>query len=189
MSAKKSDKKFPVLTSQRLKLDRLTQKDINNIYSIFSDPAVIEHYDVEIFKDKNEASELIKYFNALYDGDGGIRWAIRDKKTGKFIGSCGYSNWNPFDHSAVISYELAKAHWGKGYASEALQCIINFIFDESFHFYVHRIEALILPSNQPSEILAKRHHFEFEGTLKEKCYWNNSFHDMNMFGLLRKNWV
>ena len=125
----------------------------------------------------------------MFKGDGGIRWAIRDKKTGQFIGSCGYSNWNKFDHSAVISYELAQAHWGKGYASEALKSIINFIFDPSFHFYVHRIEALILPSNLASVTLAKRHHFEFEGTLKEKCYWNESFHDMNMFALLRNNWT
>jgi ribosomal-protein-alanine N-acetyltransferase len=183
-----SHKEFPVLTSQRLTLDRLTQKDINNVFGIFSNPAVIEHYDVDIFKSKTEASNLIQYFSQLFKAGNGIRWAIRDKVSGEFIGSCGYSNWNEFDHSAVISYELTPNFWGKGYASEALQAIINFVFDQGFSFYVHRIEALILPSNKASATLATRHQFEFEGTLKEKCYWNDRFHDMNMYALLRKNW-
>lgn len=179
---------FPILTSQRLKLDSLTELDIDDVFAIFSDPRVIEHYDVEKFRDKREAKELIDYFAQLHSRNGGIRWAIRHIESGEFIGSCGYSSWNPFDHSAVISYELGPAYWGKGYASEALSRIINYVFNSDFQFYVHRIEALILPSNQASKDLVMKHHFEYEGTLKEKCYWNGAFHDMQMFGLLRKNW-
>jgi ribosomal-protein-alanine N-acetyltransferase len=180
-----SNLKFPIIETPRLLLNRLTTDDREPLFAIFSDPQIIEHYDVERFKTIDEADRLIAYFDARFDSNTGIRWAIRDKSSGKFLGTCGFTNWNEFDHSAVVGYELSKENWGKGYATEAVGRIINFIFAENFHFYVHRVEALILPSNKPSETLVKSLGFSLEGTLRGKCYWNNDFHDMNMFGILR----
>jgi RimJ/RimL family protein N-acetyltransferase len=37
---------------------------------------------------------------------------------------------------------------------------------------VHRVEALILPSNQPLEKLLKSLGFSLEGISHGKCYWN-----------------
>ena len=176
---------FPNIETPRLVLNRLTEDDRESLFAIFSDPKIIEHYDVERFKKIEEADRLIEYFDARFDSNTGIRWAIRDKSTGAFLGTCGFTNWNEFDHSAVVGYELSKEFWGKGYATEAVGAIVNFIFADSFHFYVHRVEALILPSNKPSETLVKSLGFRLEGTLRGKCYWNDDFHDMNMFGVLR----
>lgn len=181
--------KFPILNSDRLRFDALVTSDKDELFHIFSDPKVIRHYDVERFKDVNEASHLIEYFTARFESGTGIRWAIRKKDTLEFLGSCGYTHWNEYDYSAVIGYELAAKHWGKGYANEAIATIINYIFDDDFDFYVNRVEALILPSNAPSEKVAKRNGFQFEGTLRGKCYWNGDFHDMNMFSLIRKDWI
>lgn len=176
---------FPVLKTSRLLLNRLTKDDREPLFSIFSDTDIIKHYDVERFKTIDEADQLIAYFDTRFDSNTGIRWAIRDKSSGEFLGTCGFTHWNEFDHSAVVGYELSKKYWGKGYATEAVGSIINFIFSDSFQFYVHRVEALILPSNKPSEKLIKNLGFCLEGTLRGKCYWNNDFHDMNMYGILR----
>jgi ribosomal-protein-alanine N-acetyltransferase len=181
--------RFPVLHSNRLTLDALTPEDVSQVYGIFSDPDVIRHYDVERFTQMDQAKKLINYFDALYNGDAGTRWAIRDKKSKRFIGSCGFNAWSRYDYSAVISYELCRTEWGKGYASEAISSIIDYIFSDTFSFYVNRIEALILPSNRPSRALIQKHHFTLEGTLRQKCYWNGDFHDMQMFALLRKDWL
>jgi ribosomal-protein-alanine N-acetyltransferase len=180
---------FPIIETPRLLLNKLTKLDRAPLFAIFSDPKIIEHYDVERFKSIDEAERLIAYFDARFDSNTGIRWAIRHKLSGEFLGTCGFTNWNEFDHSAVVGYELSKDYWGKGYATEAVGAIISFIFAESFHFYVHRVEALILPSNKPSETLVKGLGFRLEGTLRGKCYWNNDFHDMNMFGILRNEQV
>ena len=176
---------FPIRTTKRLKLESLNKNDVKTLFDIFSDPQVIEKYDVEQFTQIEEASELIDYFDARFESDTGIRWAIRLKSTGKMIGTCGFTHWNKYDHSAVIGYELCPKFWGKGYATEALTEICNFIFSSEFHFYVHRIEALILPINTPSKVLVEKIGFKPEGILRGKCYWNNDFHDMQMFGLLR----
>ncbi|WJG08929.1 GNAT family N-acetyltransferase [Aliiglaciecola sp. LCG003] len=177
---------FPILTTQRLKLNQLLVSDRDALFAIFSDPKVIEHYDVEKFTKIEEADNLVSYFDARFESDTGIRWAIRDNESGTLVGTCGFTHWNQYDHSAVIGYELSPDCWGKGIAFEAVSSIIEFILSEQFHFYVHRIEALALPSNLPSQKLLKKLGFEFEGTLRGKCYWNGDFHDMDMFGLLRK---
>jgi ribosomal-protein-alanine N-acetyltransferase len=180
---------FPVLHSDRLCFEALIATDKDALFHIFSDPKVIEHYDVECFKDVCEAIRLIEYFTARYTSGTGIRWAIRNKDTREFLGSCGYTHWNEYDHSAVVSYELAAKHWGKGYGNEAIARITDYIFDDDFDFYVNRVEALILPSNVPSEKVATKNGFRFEGTLRGKCFWNGDFHDMNMFSLIRKDWI
>lgn len=182
-------KPFPVLSTERLRLDALTPEDRDGIYAIFSDPVVIQHYDVERFKEPAQASRLIEYFASRFDTGTGTRWAIRDKATGQFLGSCGFNTWNEYDYTAVIGYELDKHQWGKGYAQEAVTAILNYIFSESFDFYVNRIEALILPQNVPSAALATRLGFTREGTLRGKCYWNGDFHDMDMWSLLRSDWL
>lgn len=180
---------IPVLQSERLILDKLLPSDSDNIFAIFSDPEVVRHYDVELFKDPAEGLNLIEYFDARFNSGTGGRWAVRSKETGKFLGSCGFNNWNEFDYSAVIGYELNRKHWGHGYAQEAINIIVDFIFDDNFEFYINRIEALILPTNLPSAKVAQKCGFVFEGALRDKCYWNESFHDMNMFSLLRKDWL
>lgn len=180
---------FSMIETPRWWLNKPTKYDRKPLLAIFSDPKIIEHYDVERFKSIEEADRLIAYFDARFNSNTGIRWAIRNKSSGEFLGTCGFTNWNEFDHSAVVGYELSKDYWGKGYATEAVGTIINFIFAESFHFYVNRVEALILPSNKPSEKLVKSLGFRLEGTLRGKCYWNNDFHDMNMFGILRNEQV
>lgn len=180
---------FPTLTTARLTLNALTENDGDDIFSIFSDPDVIEHYDVELFKDKSEAEHLIHYFQTRFEQHHAIRWAIR--KTGEkgLIGSCGFTSWNEFDHSAIIGYDLMPSQWGHGYASEAVKTIIELAFSAHFPFKVNRIESVIMPSNKASIALCEKLGFVLEGTLREKVYCDNRFHDMNLYSLLRRDWL
>ena len=179
---------FPILNTSRLRLDALTMNDANAVFSIFSDPAVLAHYDVQKFTDIGQAEGLIDYFDKRFDSDTGIRWAIRDKDNNQLIGSCGFNTWNPYDHVAVVGYEIAQAHWGHGYAFEAVSAILDYVFADTFHFYVNRIEALILPQNEASRGLASKLGFQLEGVMRGKTYWHDGFHDIAMYGLLNQDW-
>jgi ribosomal-protein-alanine N-acetyltransferase len=59
-----SNLEFPTLETTRLLLNRFTKEDREPLFAIFSDPDIIEHYDVERFKKINEADQLIAYFDA-----------------------------------------------------------------------------------------------------------------------------
>ena len=179
---------FPILTSERLILNELKKTDRKQIFEIFSDPDVTAHYDVERFKEIKEAVQLIKYFSSRFETRTGIRWAIRKKGEPKLIGSCGFNSWNEFDASVILGYDLAPKHWGKGFASEAVKCIPDYVFSAKFPIKINRVESLILPSNLPSISVTLRAGFEFEGVMREKCFCNGAFHDMNLYSLIRKDY-
>lgn len=180
-------KKFPVLHTERLIIDRLIKGDRKAIYEIFSDKKVVKNYDVERFRDIAEADNLVDYFDARFDSFTGIRWAVRCRKTKEVVGTIGFTTWNEFDHSVNLGYDLAYKHWNKGYASEMMEALIKYVFSPEFPFFVNRIEASILPHNAPSIKLVKRFGFVLEGTLRDKCFWNGAFHSMDLYSLLRSD--
>jgi hypothetical protein len=57
-----SNLELSTLETVRLLLNRLTKDDREPLFAIFSDPDIIEHYDVERFKKINKAEQLITYF-------------------------------------------------------------------------------------------------------------------------------
>ncbi|MBE1298854.1 MAG: GNAT family N-acetyltransferase [Alteromonadaceae bacterium] len=180
--------KFPKLYTERLQLDPIHDKDVKEIFSIFSDPDVIAHYDIEKFHEVSEAANLINYFKSQVESGNGIRWAIRSKGKARLLGTCGFNSWNQYDHSAIIGYDLAKKHWGQGFAAEAVTAIINHIYSKDFRYFINRIEASILTTNTPSIALCEKLGFHFEGVLREKAYFGAKFHDMSLYSLLKKDW-
>ncbi len=62
-----SNQELSTLETTRLLLNRLTKDDREPLFAIFSDPDIIEYYDVERFKKINKAEQLITYFDARFD--------------------------------------------------------------------------------------------------------------------------
>ena len=56
--------------------------------------------------------------------------AVVLKAGGQLIGNCGIRLAAAGAHEADIGYELAPAHWGHGYATEAARAIVQFGFAE-----------------------------------------------------------
>ena len=61
----------------------------------------------------------------------------------------------------MVGYKLLPEFWHHGYASEALKAAINIV---AAVMRVARIEAYVLPDNQPSQKLLTRVGFRLEGT-------------------------
>ena len=65
----------------------------------------------------------------LNSSDNSIYWVIREKDTDSFMGLV---SLDPH-HDGIyleISYQLLPNWWGKGYATEVVQTIINYAFNE-----------------------------------------------------------
>ncbi|KAF7780462.1 ribosomal-protein-alanine N-acetyltransferase [Pseudoalteromonas marina] len=85
---------FPILNTPRIVLDQVTAADSMALFELFSNQSVIKYYDLEAMTDLTQASNLITLFNARFNENLGIRWAIRLKKSNKLIGTCGFNSWN-----------------------------------------------------------------------------------------------
>lgn len=179
---------FPTLETARLLLTEIQPDDEANLFKLFSNPAVVQFYDLDAFAELNQAANLITLFKSRFDEQLGIRWAIRLKGSGEFIGTCGFNSWSSKMHNAVIGYDLLPAVWKQGYSSEAVSAIIQAAFSGSLPCgELHRIQADTVPGNTASEALLVKLGFKEEGLRRECGYWKNQYHDLKCFGLLRSD--
>jgi len=167
-------------------LDKLTRDDSNNLFDLFSDISVVEYYDLAPFSELSQASNSIEFFNARFNDNLGIRWAIRLKENNQLLGTCGFNSWNPKMKSAVIGYDLLPKYWSQGYTTEAVNKIIKAAFLGALPCgKLNRIQGDTVPGNLASERLLLKVGFKEEGVRRQSGYWKNQFHDLKCFGLIK----
>ena len=171
--------------SMRVGLRPIAESDAQPVFTIWSDPAVMEFYDVAPFDDLAQSRALIASMLAEERLGNGIRWAIVLKETGKLIGTCGFR----IDHharSATIGFELARSHWRRGLAREALaQCL-----DHAYGAWkLNRIQATTDLGNAASIGLLESLGFRQEGVMRQWGYWKGSFHDVRLFAIVRGDYL
>ena len=119
--------------------------------------------------------------NSFLEGSLVPLW-ITLKDDNKIIGRVSFFN---FAYGGMMScacgYHLDKEHTGKGYMTEALKSAMAFVFDE---YKMHRIEAFIVPENEPSLNLVKRVGFHYEGKRSSYMHINGRYRDHEAFYML-----
>ena len=119
--------------------------------------------------------------NSFLEGSLVPLW-ITLKDDNKIIGRVSFFN---FAYGGMMScacgYHLDKEHTGKGYMTEALKSAMAFVFDE---YKMHRIEAFIVPENDPSLNLVKRVGFHYEGKRNSYMHINGRYRDHEAFYML-----
>ncbi|OAB43769.1 GNAT family N-acetyltransferase [Paenibacillus glacialis] len=183
MQISNESKLFPRLETDRLILKEIEIQDASSIFRIFSNEEVMKYYGRFPMESIEEANQLIAIFNESYISDKGIRWAIILKEENRFIGTCGYHNWNRRHSRAELGYELSMEAWGKGLMNEALTEMITFGFGS---MGLNRIEAVVYPENKASIGSLEKQGFKKEGLLEGYAFFRNTYQDLLMYALLKK---
>ena len=166
----------------------ITSADCDGVLKIFSDPLVVEFYDIAPISDLAAASLLIEGFDAWFKLGEAIRWGIWQVDSNQLIGTCCFDKIHRNFRRVNLGYNLSSKFWGSGYASEACQAIIEWAFDKGLGTPVNRIQAITVPENVKSEKVLKRLGFQQEGLLREFGFWKGQPRDMHMFGLTKSDW-
>jgi len=179
------------IIGKKISLLQIGNKDVSQYFRIFSDPRVIEFYDIEPFYDINQANEAIRRIILQYEKGGfdGYRLGIySNDNMEQLIGTIGFHNCNKEYYSLEIGYDLHPDYWGKGIAFEAVSEFIEMMYKNDFPFRVNRIMATTDLDSQRSIALLKRLGFYEEGVLRQYGFWKNQFNDVRVFSMLRKEW-
>jgi RimJ/RimL family protein N-acetyltransferase len=118
---------IPVLETKRLALRAPRLKDAKTVAMLANDRRIAENTariphpyklaDAEAFiTGANRAGNEAVFLIALRDGT--------------IIGACGIVNAEP---APELGYWLGVPHWGKGYATEALQAVVDYAFTDLGH--------------------------------------------------------
>jgi ribosomal-protein-alanine N-acetyltransferase len=169
------------LHTERLHLRKMEVSDSSSLFQIWSDPDVTRFMNISSFKDENQARDMIELLNELALDNKAVRFAIIELESNKIIGSCGYNSLDFDNEKAEIGYDIAKASWGRGYASEAICSLLDYAFSD---LKLNRIEAKVEPENVNSIHVLQKLNFKFEGTLRQCERSEGKFNDLNMYSKL-----
>jgi ribosomal-protein-alanine N-acetyltransferase len=177
---------FPLLRTERLLLREITFRDTEAIFRIRGDYRVTRHNIGAAYENPVEARRLIEKMRKAYRDKNEVRWGITlSGGDNQVIGMCGYNHWNRIDQRGSIGYDLAHAYWGKGIMREAVQAITDFGFER---MDLNRLEADVGAGNIGSIKILKAMGFQREGIQREHYYEEEEFHDLHLYGLLRREW-
>lgn len=176
---------FPVLQTERLTLRKPLMADAADVL-LFRGDYEVQRFNAPVIATIAQAEEQIIQAHAEYGRHEGITWAITLTGQETVLGHIALHHWSHHHRRAEAGYDLARAYWGQGYATESLRAIVRFGFTE---MNLHRIYANTIADNHPSVRLLERLAFTREGTRRESSWEDDGrFHDSALYGLLRSEW-
>ena len=121
---------FPTrLSSARLILRQLQRGDVAGLCAYRSLPEVARFQSWESFG-PDDAARLIAGQTDLEPGVPGtwFQWGIVEAVTGNLVGDCGLHCLQEDPRRLEVGITLAPSHQGRGYATEALSCLLDVAF-------------------------------------------------------------
>lgn len=87
--------------------------------------------------------------------------------------------------TGYFGYTFHPDHWGRGYASEASQALVRYLFDD---LGVGRIESSLDPDNPPSARVLEACGLVFEGQTVQSFWVGDECSDDMLYGVTRADW-
>ncbi|WP_428742449.1 GNAT family N-acetyltransferase [Tenacibaculum sp.] len=112
-----------------------------------------------------------------------LRLIIEEKSTNKPIGMIDLFNFNPQHRRAGIGILVHPDFQRNGFASEALELLINYSFT---HLQLHQLYANITNDNTKSLHLFQKHNFKKIGIKKDWTYNEGTYKDEILFQLINE---
>jgi RimJ/RimL family protein N-acetyltransferase len=145
-----------VIETDRLRLRMFRPEDLNELAALLADKDVMRYVEDGEPKDRAVAEKALNSIIAHWERHGFGRWAVDEKTTGEFVG---FGGLRSLFGTPEIVYHLAKAQWGKGFATELGRASLGYGFD--VHRFA-RIVAIAKPENGASIQVMEKIGMHFE---------------------------
>jgi ribosomal-protein-alanine N-acetyltransferase len=154
VSALNTIAEVPVLAGTRLTLRPMSPADAGDVWAYHSDPDVYGPTSLRV-ESPAQTERGVRELAAGFARGEFIRWGIVPSGTERVAGDCGFFNFE--GQTAEVGYLLARQHWGQGIASEAVDLMLSFAFEE---LRLVEVAATVMEGNERSLRLLERKGFE-----------------------------
>jgi ribosomal-protein-alanine N-acetyltransferase len=147
-----------VLETERLRLRRFREGDVEAVFAIIGDDIAMQYYPRTFFR--RDAEEWVERNLRRYLEHGYGLFAVTLKDNNEVIGDCGIVK-QPVDGESALEggYHFRRDQWGHGYATEAARACMGLAFRA---FGADKVISLIRPENIPSRRVAERNGMKLE---------------------------
>ena len=153
------------LETERLILRKFTIEDAEGVFKNWAtDPNVNKFLSWPLHKNVDETKEVISKWISEYE-NGSYNWIVELKATHEVIGSICEQGKNLKHKTISLGYNYGSKFWGKGYATEALRRVIEYLLKEQ-DFYL--VEANHRSSNPASGRVMQKAGMKYDATLRDR---------------------
>ena len=171
------------LATKRLLLRRAVAEDAQPMFDNWaSDPEVTKYLSWPAHDSHQVSAAVLKQWITDYARADFYQWMITLKDAPDApIGSISVVALDSAIGKAEIGYCLGKLWWHQGIMTEAVQAVMDFLFDE---VGMKRIEARHDPRNPHSGAVMRKCGMQYEGTTRQSDRNNQGICDASIYGLL-----
>ena len=175
----------PTLETPRLTLRRMLKTDAADMYDYASRPEVSRYLLWNPHESEAYSRRYLVYLQTRYRAGDFYDWAVVWRKTGKMIGTCGFTNLRLETNSGEIGYVLHPDFWGMGVAPEAVRRILRFGFMD---LRLHRLEARYMIGNDRSRRVMEKVGMQFEGVSRDAVFVRGEYVSVGICSILYGEW-
>ncbi len=127
----------------------------------------------------------VEWIQSIHDSEDDIYPRLMFlRESDVLVGSVGMSVSRRHNR-AEVGYWVGVPYWGNGYATEALNVMIDFGFSQ---LSLHRIVGQYYVNNPASGRVMEKAGMIFEGTLRDHVCRNKEYKTLGVRGILRQEW-
>jgi ribosomal-protein-alanine N-acetyltransferase len=176
-----------VIQTKRLVLRDFEEADWKSVHDYASDQEVVRYMDWGP-NTKEESKDFIQRALAHQKETprNNFTLAIVLKARNTLIGGCGIYVSNPDNREGYIGYVLNRNFWGRGYATETAQALLEFGFNQ---LKLHRIFATCEPENTASARVLEKIGMRREGHFREHKWAKGKWRNSLLYAILDYEWT
>jgi [ribosomal protein S5]-alanine N-acetyltransferase len=143
---------LPIETERLLIRPFAPDTDAAAMTAVYCDAEVMRYVAGGALADEDEVRAMLDGYVRAQAERGFSSWAVVDRESGRVVGDAGFGFFEPTGE-VELGYTLARASWGRGYATEAASaCLAAGLA----HLGVGRIIAVVDEENEASLRVAER---------------------------------
>lgn len=169
--------------NDKVRLRAITMTDAADHWRWRNDPAVTHTLLSSRPRTQAEVDNMVSRW--MDDGHGFAIEAI-DLPQPTHVGSCSLFDFHWSSRHAELGMAIGeKQYWGKGYATTAMELLLEYGFGE---LNLHRIQLYVFSTNPAAVRVYQKCGFQIEVTLREDVYREGEFRNTYLMGLLKREW-
>ncbi|MFW5875501.1 MAG: GNAT family N-acetyltransferase [Myxococcota bacterium] len=151
------------LVTSRLRLRRPRARDAAAVFDAYAtDPEVTRYLAWRPHRTAEDSRDFLQQCEIAWEtGIGHRAWVIERAEDRQLVGMIGV---DVSPRGVDVGYVLSRAHWGRGYMTEALRAVCDAAFEDPT---VHRVSGFCDVENRASARVMEKAGMQYEGTLRK----------------------
>ena len=177
---KSSDRNF--LVGKKLALRGIEFEDLNGPYLRWmNDPEVTRYLESALFPNTRRRMEN---FLKSVDNAQNVMFCILDRKTGSHVGNVKLGPIQWIHRTSNFGILIGdKRFWGKGYATEATNLVLEYAFNK---LNLNKVNLGFVAEHKAAAAVYKKLGFKIEGRTRQQFHSNGRYLDVIQMGLLKE---